>query len=67
MRKASLLLEVLLGAIMVAAGVFGLLRKPEVLYGGLDFFGAVFIIVPGLWIFACNVECRRGYNEDRKS
>ena|GEM_PF-6413308 len=59
MRRFSVLLLVMLGAVVVIAGVLDLLREAQVLTFSFTGFGSVLIIVLGLWIVACAIECRR--------
>lgn len=66
-RRYSVILLVLLGFVIVMAGAFDLLREAGVFGGGLDFFGSLLIVVVGLWVITCGVECRRDIDGDRKS
>ncbi len=59
LRRFSVLLLVLLGVVVVVAGVLDLLREAQVLAFSFTGFGSVLIVVLGLWIVACAVECRR--------
>ncbi len=59
MRRFSVFLLVLLGAIIIVAGTVELLRQVQFLTFSLNVFGPVLILVLGLWIIACAVECRR--------
>lgn len=59
MRQFSVLLLVALGVIVVFAGVVALLEETQLLTIGLNFFGPLLILVLGLWIVACAIECRR--------
>jgi hypothetical protein len=59
MRKYSLLLFVALGLIIIAAGAIDLLNEAGVFTLRLDIFGSLLIVLVGLWITACAIECRR--------
>ncbi len=58
MRKYSLVLVLLLGAIVIVAGALEFLREAGVLTFSLRLFGPVLLVVLGLWVVACAVECR---------
>jgi len=66
-RRYSVLLLVLLGLIVVATGALSLLRETGVFVGGLGVFSALVVVVLGLWIMTCSVECRKRYDSNRKS
>jgi hypothetical protein len=67
MRRYSVFVLLLLGVVVIAAGSFELLRETGVFTGGLDIFGSLLIVVLGLWIITCGIECRTAYESDRKS
>jgi hypothetical protein len=58
MRKYSVVLLVLLGAIVVVAGSVELLRESGVITFSLKLFAPLLIVVLGLWVMACAVECK---------
>ncbi len=60
MRKYSVILLVLLGLLVVVAGTLELLREASVLILSFKFFGGLLIIILGLWVVACAIECRSG-------
>ena len=64
MAKYSVLFLALLGIVVVAAGAVELIKESGVLMVGLDVFGSVLIVLLGLWIVACAIECRRCYLEE---
>ncbi len=68
MRKFSVLLLVLLGIIIIAAGTLEVLREADVLTLSLRVFAPLLVVVLGLWIVACASECRTGwYQSTEKS
>jgi surface polysaccharide O-acyltransferase-like enzyme len=62
MKQFSVLLLALLGVIVVAAGTLDLLKEAQVLTLNFNLFRPVLVMVLGLWIVVCAVECTR----DRK-
>jgi hypothetical protein len=65
MKQFSLVLLVLLGAIIVAAGTLDLLRVAKVLAFSFNLFSPLLIVVLGLWIVACAYECRRWWKSEQ--
>ncbi len=63
--RYSVLLLVLLGAVVVVAGLLDLLREAQVLIFSFAGFGAVLIVILGLWIVTCAVECRRALAKEQ--
>jgi hypothetical protein len=59
MRRYSILLLVALGLVIIAAGAIDLLNEAGVFALRLDIFGSLLIVLVGLWITACAIECRR--------
>jgi hypothetical protein len=59
-RKYSMILLLFLGAIVVTAGALEMLREAEVLTFSLRIFAPLLLIVFGLWIAACAIECKAG-------
>jgi hypothetical protein len=57
MRKYSLTLLVLLGALLAVAGTLEFLREVEIVNLSLKTFGGVLVVVLGLWVIVCAVEC----------
>ena len=62
--KYNVLLLALLGVVVVAAGAVEVAREAGVLIVGLNVFGSVLIVLLGLWIVTCAIECRKWYSED---
>ena len=65
MKRFSVFLLVFLGAIVVAAGMLELLREAQVLMFNFDAFSPLLIVVLGLWIVSCAVECSRGWKSEQ--
>ncbi len=59
MKRYGVVLLVLIGLLVVAAGTVELLREAGVITLELDVFGSILIVMLGLWITACALECRR--------
>ena len=64
MIRYSVLLLAFLGIVIMAAGAVELIRQAGVLTVDLDVFGSMLIVLLGLWIVTCAIECRKGYLED---
>jgi len=64
MKQFSVLLLVVLGVIVVAAGTLDLLRETQVLTFSFSVFSPLLIVVLGLWIVACAVECRKAWKTE---
>ncbi len=58
LRRYSVILLVLLGFIVIAAGAVDILMEVGFLTSGLHIFGGLLVVVVGLWITVCAVECR---------
>jgi len=64
MTNYSVLLLALLGVVVVAAGGGELAREAGALTAGLNVFGSVLIILLGLWMVTCAIECRKWHSEN---
>ena len=64
MTKHNVPLLALLGVVVVVAGVGELAREAGFLTVGLNVFGSVLIVLLGIWIVSCAIECRKWYSED---
>jgi len=64
MAKYGVLLLALLGVVVVAAGVVELIKEAGLLTVGLDVVGSALIVLLGIWIMACAIECRSCYLEE---
>lgn len=64
MRKYSMILLVLLGIVVIVAGAFELLTETGIIAIKLNIVGSVLIVMVGLWIAVCAIECRSGYYDN---
>ena len=53
----NLMVRVLLGILVIAAGLLGLLWTMRIVLLGSNVLGALFIIGFGVWIVLCATEC----------
>jgi hypothetical protein len=58
MRKIAFYLLAALGAIVVIAGAMEFLRETEIVTFSFKAFAPAFVVVLGLWVMACAIECR---------
>lgn len=63
MRRYSVLLLVVLGIIIIAAGIVDLLNEAGMFNVELHIFGPLLIIAVGLWMLACVFECKLQYDD----
>lgn len=62
MKKYSMLTLILLGTAIIATGSAALLADAGIVAISLKGFGALLVLLVGLWVIACAVECHRPSN-----
>ena len=65
MGRFSVLLLVLLGVVVVAAGLLDLLREAQILVFSFTGLGSVLIVLLGIWIVVCAVECKHSLEQEQ--